>query len=235
MRTRLIAAIFLTLAATLLLAAPALAAYPVDYEPGVAYVHPWGDPAYWEEILWEEVEDPDTGELYSDWVLNMWDTDTVPQWDGTSVYKAIPADYDIELVAWMMSIPRGQMATMPGTLLLEFSLADQEEPGDVLLAMTAKQARNYWGKAFGPDGWAMPTINKEMAQMWIIVWTYDLGSLPPGIYGGPATYVFRHNLIDMTVWDDPPPDPYPRTPTHALVKGTYPCPYSFTVKETVGR
>ncbi len=224
--------LFLAGCALLLLflgAAPALAAYPVDFEPGVAYVHPWGDPGYWEEIVWGEVEDPETGEVYSDWVWQIWDTDTVPQWDGSVVYKAIPAEYDIELVAWMQGIPRGQMAAMPGNLLLRCTLADVETPDDVILSMTARRARNFWGKALGPDGWAMPTTNKPMAQMWIIAWTYDLGSLPSGTYGGPASYTFRHNLIDMTVWDDPPPDPYPRTPSHVLVKGTYPCPYTFTV------
>ena len=75
----------------------------------------------------------------------------------------------------------------------------------------------------------MPTVNKPMAQMWIIAWTYDLGSLQSGTYGGPASYTFRHNFIDTTVWDDPPPDPYPRTPSHALVKDACPCPYTFTV------
>ncbi len=232
MNKRLVVAAVLALAvlALCVTAAPAFAAYPVDFEPGVAYVHPWGDPAYWEEVLWEEVQDPASGEWYWDWAWHIWDTDTVPQWDGTSVYKPIPEEYDIELVAYMMGIPRGQMAAMPGDLLLKFSLADRDEPDDILLAMTAKQARSYWGKAIGPDGWAMPTINKEMAQMWIVVWAYDLGSLPTGTYGGPAAYTFKHNLIDMTVWDDPPPDPYPRTPSHILWKGTYPCPYTFTVE-----
>jgi len=206
------------------LATPAFAVYPVDYEPNVAYVHPWGDPAYWEEVLWEYV--PLDGQM--EWVWHVWDTDQVSNGWGEG-YKEIPPSYDVMLVAAMMGIPRGQIEAMPGDLRLEFSLADQATPGDTMVAMTAKEAKRYWGRAIGPDGWAMPTINKDMAQMWIIGWTYDLGQLDPGTYGGPAAYIFQHSMIDITVWSDPWPDPWPRTPTHYFWKGTYPCPYTFTV------
>ena len=219
MKRLLVAAVLaLTVMALCVAAAPALAEFPETGVPQTAYVHLWWG-AYPEPIVWEEYDT--TG---PDAVWNTWSATT----PGLSwaPYKGIPAAYNIVFLASMMGIPRGQMAAMPGDLLLAGTLNDPA--GDPLWSITTKEAKRHWGKVIGPDGWSMPTFNKEDAQMWVIAWTYDFGYLPAGTYSGVATYIFKHNAIDHTWWDFPAGTM--TTPNHILWKGTYPSPYSFVVE-----
>jgi hypothetical protein len=197
-------------------AAPALAQYPETGVPYTAYVHLWWGS---EPIIWEECDGtaPD-----ANWY---WWSASAPGAPELWPYKPIPADYDIVFVAYMMGIPKGQMVAMPGNLL--FSAKVKDPAGAPLWSITTKAAKRYWGTAFGPDGWAMPTINKELAQMWVIAWTYDIGNLKAGTYTGAATYTYKHPMIDQTVWDPSVPM---KTPAHYTDKGTYTAGCTFVVE-----
>jgi len=194
-----------------LLAAPGFAAkpiavdpyagYPYTWAPGVAYVHPWGDPTFWEET------DAD-GNWYG------WDTDTLPgpfsladPNDPNSdlipwTYKAVPSSYDIQLVCWVFGgPPKGQFVAMPGNLMLDGYLKDVG--GKTVWSTTAKAAMHLWGPAFQWPGWTMPTFNKGDQTVWAIAWVYDLGvgNLPTGDYTGMANYRFKHQITDQTLYD----------------------------------
>ena len=212
--------VFVLVAACMgLLAAPAFAAYPETGVPHTAYVHLWWGS---EPIIWEECDGTAPTATWYSWSASK---PGAPAWFP---YKPIPAGYDIVFAAWMLGIPRGQMAAMPGNLLLEGTLGNPKDPaGDPLWSITNLAAKPYWGEVIGPDGWAMPTANKELTQMWVIAWTYDFGHLTRGTYSGVATYSFQHPVIDQTWWD---PDMLMKTPAHILAMGTYTSPYSFVVK-----
>ena len=218
MKKRLLVAavLALTVLALCVAAAPALAEFPDTGVPQTAYVHLWWG-AYPEPIVWEEYKTP-PADPWRTWAA------TKPAPSGRT-YKAIPVAYDIVFVVWMMGIPRGQMAAMPGDLLLAGTLNDPA--GDPLWSITTKEAKPYWGEVIGLDGWTMPTFNKEDAQTWEIAWTYDYGHLTKGTYSGVATYIFEHNAIDHIWWD---PTGTMKTPAHLLWEGTYTSPFSFDVE-----
>jgi hypothetical protein len=225
----LAAVLCLAVAALGIGAAPALATspldtYPVTMTPGVAYVHPWGDPAYWEEVVWESIKDPESGALVSELVWHGWDTDTTPgpYWPGEKEedppipwhYKAIPSSYDVWFVAWVWGgPPRGQYVAMPGNLRLWGSLTDAA--GDTVWSTTVKQAKKLWGPAFQWPGWTLPTFNKGEQEIWAIVWTYVLDPpLGTGTYSGEGNYLFKHQMTDQGLYDDEQ-----RGPVHFDVKG----------------
>ena len=168
--------------------------------PGVAYVHPWGDPAYWEEVVLELVFDPDSGLPVWELVWYGWDTDTTegPWWWDDELEewipwrdKAIPSKYDVWFVAWVGGgPPRGQYVAMPGNLRLEGSLEDAA--GDTVWSLTVTEARKMWGPAFQFPDWTMPTFNKADQNVWAIAWTYVLDPpLGTGTYSGEGHFLFK--------------------------------------------
>lgn len=212
-----------------LAAAPALAAspldtYPVTMTPGVAYVHPWGDPAYWEEVVSEWVFDPDANEWGWQLVWYGWDTDTTPgpYWPGDTPedpqvpwdYQAIPSSYDVSFVCWVLGgPPKGQFVNMPGNLRLRGHLEDAA--GDTVWSTTVRQARKMWGPAFQWPGWTTPTFNKGEQEVWAIVWTDDPDRpLSTGTYSGTGYYLYKHQVTDQGLYD-----PTQRGPVHFDVKG----------------
>ena len=59
---------------------------------------------------------------------------------------------------YMMRDSRGQMVAMPSNLLFAAAV---NAPAARLWSIPKKAAKRYWGRAFGPDGWAMPTSTRS--------------------------------------------------------------------------
>jgi hypothetical protein len=197
-------------------AAPASAqdGFPVVGVPHTAYVHLWWGS---EPIIWEE---RDSTSPDANWYWWSATPQGAPEWWP---YKPIPADYEVVLCCWIQEAPRGQVAAVPGNLLLAANVKHPD--GTRLWSTTTKAAKRYWGRVMGPVGWEMPTFNKELAQQWVICWSYDIGKLPPGTYTGTATYQYIHPFIDHTWWD--PTVPMDGPAHYAVDKTVYSsgCPF----------
>lgn len=190
-------------------AAPALAEYPNTLDPGIAAVHPWWGA---EPVIWEECD--------ADGNWWVWSA-AEPAYDWAP-YKAIPADYDVWFAGWIFDSPRGQIARTVGTTSIDCTLYDPD--GSLRWSIEPAAARKHWGPV--EFGWESQLINKEVGKIWVIGWTYDLGRLPSGTYGGAGTWASTVPAISF-LWS--PDEPDRRTPAHYSM-GVWDCTYSFTVE-----
>jgi hypothetical protein len=197
-----------------LLAAPALANYPVSGMPHTAYLHVWwgSEPIYWLEC---DGTGPDAN----------WDghsasapMDPENQWP----YKAIPADYRVVVSAVWAGWPKAQIKLIPFTQALTCTM--NGPTGRQIWWMTPRRARCYWGPV--EYGWDSSTIYQESTQIWVTSWTCDLGRLRPGTYTGHAKWVVRVPYLDF----ETPSEDDPNAPT-VYPAGTVlaDADYSFTV------
>lgn len=172
--------------------APALAAYPVTWETGTAYVHIWWGS---EPIVWTEFDAPVT--------------DPNANWIWHSSEEAIPADYDVCLAMMLGdAAPRGQVAKWANLMTASFDL---DGPDELMpLQMGAKEVRRYWN---APEVWfTTPYFNKEEGDLWMLSCTIDLGPLAPGAYEGTAAWAAKQSAVAFGL-PDPLPDG-PLKPSH---------------------
>lgn len=238
--------VFVLVAAFLgLLAAPAFAAepylgWPVTWMPNTAYVHPWGDPAKWEEMYWgwEAIDDPSDPDYpgHYDWIWTVWDTDTTPGpwWPPAEEggdwipleFKAIPSSYDVWFVVWTHGAgPRGQYEALRGGLALDGYLKDAD--GETVWSTTVQEAMKFWSPAFQMLGWMIPTPNRGEQTEWAIAWTYHQGPMDASVYTGRGDYLIRHQMTAQYL-----AEPEQRGPIHVEWKGatsTFP-DFSLTVQ-----
>lgn len=173
------------------LAAPALAAYPVTWETGTAYVHIWWGS---EPIVWTEFDAPVT--------------DPNANWIWHSSEEAIPADYRVCLAMMLGDpAPRGQVAKWANLMTAEFAM---DGPDALMpLEMGTKEVRRHWN---APEVWfTTPLFNKEEGDLWMMSWTLDLGTLALGTYEGTAAWSAKQSAVSFGVPD--PPDG-PLKPSH---------------------
>ena len=200
---KLLLLVVLATACLAVMAAPAYADYFSDMQPGNAYVHPWGgvepDLAFWEEV----VLNPETNEL--DW-FTRFDT-------------PIPPGYTVWFAGWMNGWPRLQVALWPVTTRLDCVLKNPD--GSKRWCITAKQAKQYWGKAF--EGWPTETIYQMETMCWVVAWTYRLGKLPPGTYTGTGTWTFLAPYLnfELPYGSQKKPDVIPASEWNAANPYTY--------------
>jgi len=214
---KLLLIIVLAAACLGLLAAPALAAYPVDGVPGAAYVHPWAgtDPIWWEEVNEDgslstySVSPPEPGSFQEQW----------------APYKPITDDHTIYFAGWQTGWPKLQVALWPATTRLDCVLYNPD--GSTRWSIDAKQARKHWGPVLYM--WDAPTIFQESAKIWGIGWMYRLGKLPHGTYSGSGNWVF---LTPYLNFEPPTADPNKPDVIPASVWNAWnPYTYSFEVFE----
>jgi hypothetical protein len=191
-------------------AAPALAAYPVTWQTDTAYVHIWWGS---EPIVWTEFDAPTT------------DPNANMIWHSGE--EAIPPEYDVCLAMMVGdAAPRGQVAKWANVMTASFDLDGPD--GQMPLQMGVQEVRRHWN---APEAWGTtPYFNKEEGNLWMMSWTFDLGTLVPGTYGGMAAWSAKPSAVSFGL-PDPLPDG-PLKPSHwNWGPPQPPAHYSFTVDE----